>query len=138
MYERCVFGAVLTHGHVGQNFARWPTSIGAPCLSTIFDGLFHVIKSLIILIASFVRGYIMILKLHEWSQEHITYWVKFMLCLLSFIMLCVVLFFLKICIIIQSYVRSVFWKKGRSVLSLCHHCGCAFHSWYNPLYTSAI
>jgi hypothetical protein len=30
---------------------------------------FHVIKSLIIMIASFVRGYIMMLKLHEWSQE---------------------------------------------------------------------
>jgi hypothetical protein len=37
--------------------------------SPIFDGLFLVIKSLIILIASFVRGYIMMLKLHEWSQE---------------------------------------------------------------------
>jgi uncharacterized membrane protein len=37
--------------------------------SPIFDGLFHVIKSLIILIASFVRDYIMMLKLHEWSQE---------------------------------------------------------------------
>jgi hypothetical protein len=37
--------------------------------SPVFDGLLHVIKSLIILIASFVRGYIMMLKLHEWSQE---------------------------------------------------------------------
>ena len=37
--------------------------------SPVFDGLFHVIKSLIILIASFVRGYIMMLKLHELSQE---------------------------------------------------------------------
>jgi hypothetical protein len=37
--------------------------------SPVFDGLFHVIKSLIILIASFVKGYIMMLKLHEWSQE---------------------------------------------------------------------
>jgi hypothetical protein len=37
-----------------------------------------------------------------------------MLCLLSFIMLCFC--FLKICIIIQWYVRSVFWKKWRSVL----------------------
>ena len=37
--------------------------------SPIFDGLFHVIKSLIIFIASFVRGYIMMLKLHEWSHE---------------------------------------------------------------------
>jgi hypothetical protein len=35
----------------------------------IIHGLFHVIRSLIILIASFVRGYIMMLKLHEWSQE---------------------------------------------------------------------
>jgi hypothetical protein len=34
-----------------------------------FDGLLHVIKSLIILMASFVRGYIMMLKWHEWSQE---------------------------------------------------------------------
>jgi hypothetical protein len=34
-----------------------------------FRRLFHVIKSLGILIASFVRGYIMLLKLHEWSQE---------------------------------------------------------------------
>jgi hypothetical protein len=34
-----------------------------------FRRLFHVIKSLIILIASFVRGYIMMLKLHEWSHE---------------------------------------------------------------------
>jgi hypothetical protein len=33
--------------------------------SPVFDGLFHVIKSLIILIASFVRGYILMLKLHE-------------------------------------------------------------------------
>jgi hypothetical protein len=37
--------------------------------SPVFDGLFHVIKSHIILIPSFVRGYIMMLKLHEWSQE---------------------------------------------------------------------
>ena len=43
--------------------------------SPIFDGrlfstfFFHVIKSLIILIASFFRGYIMMLKLHKWSQE---------------------------------------------------------------------
>jgi hypothetical protein len=46
---------------------KWTNSNVAT--SPIFDGLFHVIKSLIILIASFVRGYIMMLKLHEWSQE---------------------------------------------------------------------
>jgi hypothetical protein len=37
--------------------------------SPVFDGFFHVIKSLIILIASFVRGCIMMLKLHESSQD---------------------------------------------------------------------
>jgi hypothetical protein len=47
---------------------KWTNSNVAT--SPIFDGLFHVVKSLIILIASFVRGYIiMMLKLHEWSQE---------------------------------------------------------------------
>ena len=38
---------------------------------------------------------------------HIAYQVKFMLCLLSFIMLCFCFCFLKICIIIQCYVRSL-------------------------------
>jgi hypothetical protein len=41
-----------------------------PKFQPFFDNqCFHVIKALIILIASFVRGYIMMLKLHEWSQE---------------------------------------------------------------------
>ncbi len=55
---------------------------------------------------------------------HIAYWVKFMLCLLSFIMLCFCFCFcfLKICIIIQWYVRSVFWKKWRSVLFITWLC----------------
>ena len=46
---------------------KWTNSNVAT--SPIFDGLFHVIKSLIIFIASFVRGYIMMLKLHEWSKN---------------------------------------------------------------------
>jgi hypothetical protein len=47
-----------------KKFQIWQNSI-----PPVFDGLFHVIKSLIIVIASYVRGYIMMLKLHEWSQE---------------------------------------------------------------------
>jgi hypothetical protein len=61
---------------------------------------------------------------------HIAYYVKFMLCLLSFIMLCLLSFimlsfcfcFLKICIIIQWYIRSVFWKKWRPVLFITWLC----------------
>jgi hypothetical protein len=94
--------------------------------SPIFDGFFHVIKSLIILIASFVRGCIMMLKLHEWSQEiwsknvifkcknyvpHLLFH-EFMIYLLSFMLCFSFCFcFLKICIIIQWYVHSVFWQK---------------------------
>jgi hypothetical protein len=55
---------------------------------------------------------------------HIAYEVKCMLCLLSFIMLCFSFSFcfLKIYIIIQWYVRSVFWKKWRSVLFITWLC----------------
>jgi hypothetical protein len=53
---------------------------------------------------------------------HIVYQVKFMLCLLSFIMLCFCFCFLKICIMIQWYVRSVWWKKWRSLFYITWIC----------------
>jgi hypothetical protein len=52
MFRSCIMKWKWTNSNVATSFRRSP----------VFDGLFHVIKSLIILIASFVRGYIMMLK----------------------------------------------------------------------------
>ena len=46
-----------------------------------------------------------------------TWHIKSNLCFVYWVLLCFVfIFFLKICIIMQWYIRSVFWKKWRSVL----------------------
>ena len=48
---------------------------------------------------------------------------EFYYALCCFLFVCLfVCFFLKICIIIQWYVRSVFWKKWRSVLFITWFC----------------
>jgi hypothetical protein len=77
-----------------------------------------MIKSLIILIASFVRSYIMMLVSEhvffpEINPHNETLHIKSNLCFVYWVLLCFsfVFLFLKICIIIQWYVHSVFWKK---------------------------
>ena len=92
---------------------KWSDQNNATLLFVHFNFIIQFRKMFLFLKSIHIAQYIK-------SNLRFVYWV--LLCFVFFVFCFFVFFCLKICIIIQWYVRSVFWKKCRSVLFITWLC----------------